>query len=151
MNIKDLSDDDLMALKSGDLSKMSDAGLMSLKGASKPTTPKQSSNFDVFKNAIVEGAASVPDMVLNTPTNVFNLVKAGIGFPLVKAGLPDLAPTLSKNPDLARTGAIKTGLIDESVVPQGATQKIIDVLTRGAVRGALPGGAGLTRAATSAG
>jgi hypothetical protein len=46
MDLSKLSDDDLMALKSGDLSRMSDAGLMALKGEPAKQGP---SGMDLFK------------------------------------------------------------------------------------------------------
>lgn len=46
-----------------------------------------------------EAIAGVPDAVLNTPTNVWNLAKAGVGTALTAAGRPDLAPEMTPQPN----------------------------------------------------
>jgi len=52
MDLTKLSDDDLMALKSGDLTKLSDAGLMALKGASTQDTQAKPSLMESFERGL---------------------------------------------------------------------------------------------------
>lgn len=52
MDLTKLSDDDLMALKSGDLTKMSDAGLMALKSSSTQGTQAAPSLMDSFERGL---------------------------------------------------------------------------------------------------
>jgi hypothetical protein len=52
MDLTKLSDDDLMALKSGDLTKMSDAGLMALKGGSTQETQTKPSLMESFERGL---------------------------------------------------------------------------------------------------
>lgn len=116
------------------------------------TAPEKApTNIDVFSNAAWKGAAGIPDMLLNAPNNLLNLGRAGIGTAATALGRPDLAPDLTPNPDLARRAMQGVGLINPNVVPQGAAQKGIDMLTQGAVGGALTGGGGLARTAIGAG
>lgn len=125
----------------------------------KPATPAPSSNTDVFINAANKGVAGLPDMILNAPNNVLNLLKSGIGMGRQAAAggraaigeQPLPMPELTPNPDLARRGMEAIGLINPNIVPQGGFQKGVDALTQGAVGGALTGGAGLARAAVGAG
>lgn len=125
---------------------MSDADIASAIQKNYPQVSKpQSSNTSVAINAASKGIAAVPDMLLNAPNNLLNLGKAAVGTVATAAGRPDLAPDLSANPDLARRGFEKLGFINPNVQPQGALQKGIDLLTQGAVGGALTGGAGLAR------
>lgn len=46
-----------------------------------------------------QAIAGVPDAVLNTPTNVWNLAKAGVGTVAAAAGRPDLAPEMTPQPN----------------------------------------------------
>jgi hypothetical protein len=66
-------------------------------------------------------------------------------------GRPDLAPTLTPNPDFARRGLEAIGLINPDVVPQGPVQKAIDFGVQGAVGGALTGGTSIPRTLIGAG
>jgi hypothetical protein len=47
-----------------------------------------------------EAIAAVPDAVLNTPTNLWNLAKAGFGTAATAMGRPDLAPNLTQQPNI---------------------------------------------------
>ena len=106
--------------------------------------------MDVVRNAAYGGAAAVPDMLLNAPTNVLNLGKAAVGTIATALGRPDLAPELTRNPDLIAKLADRIGLTKEGVLPQG-WQKALDALIRGGVGGALTGGASIPKALAGAG
>ncbi len=106
--------------------------------------------LDVFRNALYKGAASIPDALLNTPNRVLNLGKAAVGTGATALGRPDLAPDLNPDPDFVRRGLKSVGIIN-NVEPQTGPQKAIDVLTQGAVGGALTGGGGLANTLTGAG
>ncbi len=117
-----------------------------------------SGNTAVSRNAMYKGAAGLVDTVLNAPTNVWNLAKAGVGAlqppegtPLPQGGAVLAPPEPTPTPDLARRGLEAIGLIDPKVVPKGIVQKGIDYGLQGAVGGALTGGASLARTAIGAG
>src|ERR1051325_8202718 len=76
------------------------------------------SNLSVTANAANKAIAGIPDTFLNLPTNIWNLGKAAYGSAATALGRPDLAPELSKNPDLVRSGFEKLGLIHQSNEPQ---------------------------------
>ena len=116
-----------------------------------PVAPLKSSMGDVATNAAYGGATGVADSLLNTPTNIWNLGKAGVGWAATALGRPDLAPELTKNPDFARRLVEKLGLTKPGVVPQGFAQKAVDAITRGGVGGALTGGRSLAESALGAG
>jgi hypothetical protein len=105
----------------------------------------------VFKNAVYEGAAGVPDVLLNAPNRVLNLGKAAVGTAATALGKPDLAQDLKPDPDFARRAFESAGLIKPGVKPTGAIQKAIDLLTQGAVGGAMTGGASIPRTLAGAG
>jgi hypothetical protein len=113
--------------------------------------PARSSGLDVFANALYKGAAALPDMVLNAPQNVANLGRAAVGTVTNLAGRPDLSPDIVPTMDLARRSAEALRLIRPEIVPQGGAQKAIDLVTQGAIGGALTGGGGAARTAVSAG
>lgn len=115
-----------------------------------PKEPPAPSTFDVFKNAAYKGAAGIPDMVLDAPNRLINLVKAGVGTVANVAGRPDLAPDITPDPDIARRGLESLGLIKPGVTPQGGIQRAVDVLTQGAVGGALTGGTTMPQVAAGA-
>lgn len=104
-------------------------------------------NLEVAQNAIVKGAASVPDLVLNTPTNIYNLGKAAFGTAASAAGRPDLAPDITPSPDLVRGALTKSGAINPAYEPQTQGQKYLDVGLQGATGGLLTGGSGGVRTA----
>ena len=113
-------------------------------------TPR-SSTPRVAVNAAYGGVTGIADSLLNTPTNLLNLGKAGVGTVTKALGRPDLSPDLTENPDLARKLTEKLGLTKPGVVPQGFTQKALDSLIRGGVGGALTGGRSLAESAIGSG
>lgn len=111
------------------------------------------SNFSVARNAIVKGSASIPDAVINTPTNLYNLGKAAIGTGLAMAGRPDLSPDLTESPNV-----ISQGLREIPAVPQALSirpqdepatkgQEYLDTAIQGATGMLLTGKPTLTGAA----
>lgn len=113
--------------------------------------PAPSSNTDVAINAANKGVAALPDSILNAPNNVLNLLKAGAGTVATAAGYPNLAPSLTPNPDLARRAMESIGMIKPGILPQGGFQRGIDAVTQGVVGGALTGGASVPQAVVGAG
>jgi hypothetical protein len=116
-----------------------------------PVTPAAPSMTDVVLNAASKGIAAIPDTLLNAPQNVANLGRAAFGAAAGALGRPDLMPDLTPNPDYARRGLEAVGAIRPEIVPQGPIQRGVDVLTQGAVAGALTGGTTLPQAAMGAG
>ena len=71
MNLEAISDEDLMALKAGNLSQVSDAGLMALKG-----TPAESSTLANLGAGAVRGASRVGNVLLDAAS-----APVGLAFP----------------------------------------------------------------------
>lgn len=113
-----------------------------------PTGP---SDLAVGINAAYKGLAGLPDSILNTPNNLLNLGRAGVGTVAGALGRPDLMPDIKPNPDWARRTLESVGIINPAIQPQGTAQKAIDYGVQGVVGGALTGGAGLARSAVGAG
>jgi hypothetical protein len=67
------------------------------------------------------------------------------------AGHPELVSDLHADPDYSRRALEAVKLIDPSKQPHGFSQKSVDVLTQGALAGALTGGASLPKVAMGAG
>lgn len=124
---------------------------MTAAAPSAPAVPAEPTMTSVLSNAAYKGAAAVPDTLLNAPNRVMNIGRAAFGSAATALGRPDLAPDLKPDPDLARRALEAIGLINPSVQPQGAVQKTADVLTQGAVGGALTGGASVARTVAGAG
>lgn len=103
----------------------------------------------VIQNAAYKGAANVTDTLLNAPNRVLNLGRAAVGTAANAAGRPDLAPELTPDPNPTMRVLQKLGLIRD-IQPQGGTQQAADVLTQGAVGGALTGGASVPGAVIGA-
>lgn len=108
--------------------------------------PQAATNARIAQEATYKVAAGLPDMLLNTPTHLWNILKSA---PAILRGqpLPEQTPT----PDFARRGLEKIGLIDPAIQPQGPGQQTIDTLTQGAVGGLLTGGASIPRSLMGAG
>jgi hypothetical protein len=71
-----------------------------------------------------KGIAGTVDAVLNVPNEVMNLGKAAFGTAATAADRPDLAPDVTPNPDLARRGMEKAGLITKDADAETTGQKI---------------------------
>lgn len=100
----------------------------------------------IAQEAAYKGVAAIPDMLLNAPNNLINTAKSVYGLATRNPNIE-----LKPNPDFTRRAMEKFMLIDPRIVPQGDTQRTIDLLTQGAVGGALTGGAGLAKSAIGAG
>jgi len=98
--------------------------------AQKPSPPE---NLGVAANAGNRAIAAVPDTLLNAPTNLWNLAKAGFGTAATAMGRSDLAPELTPTPDLARKAMEKMGYIDDRYNPQTTGQRMLAAGTGGAV------------------
>ena len=77
--------------------------------AAKPTASMQAeweqaaptgkpSNLAVAGNAAVKGLAAIPDAVLNTPVNAWNLLKMAFGTAAGAAGRPDITSNIEITP-----------------------------------------------------
>lgn len=105
--------------------------------------PQRANNWDVARNAIVGGIASVPDAIINTPNRLQNLDRAARGTITNAIGRPDLSPDIKADPDYVRKLFERIGLIKEGVQPSGNAQKWLDIALRGASGGVATGGTGL--------
>lgn len=95
------------------------------------------SNLQVGINAANKGIASVPDFLLNTPTNLMNLGKAAYGTAATALGRSDLAPELTENPDYARKAMSAMGFIKPQFEPVTTGQRILDIGVQGATGAAI--------------
>lgn len=94
-------------------------------------------NTRVAINAASKVLPSTIDALLNTPTNVLNLAKAGIGTAAIASGRSDLAPSLTPTPDYAMNLYRRLGLVSEEAEPQTPMQRVIDRSVQGALGGAI--------------
>lgn len=94
--------------------------------------PEGPSDTRVALNASSKAIAGIPDALLNTPTRIWNLLKAGAGTAATAAGRPDLAPDLSPEPDYARRALTALGAINPAAEPTNTRQRVIDAATQGA-------------------
>lgn len=95
MDLSKLSDADLLALKSGDLSKVSTEGLMTLKGAPAPSAaPKQPSVLQMLSNvpgSALNFASGLANAVLHPINTAGSLMDMGVG--AVGSLVPDALKT----------------------------------------------------------
>lgn len=100
-----------------------------------PLTGRRTASVAV--NAGNEAVAGIPDMVMNAPTNIWNLGKAAFGTAAGFAGRPDLMPELTPTPDLARRGLKATGFINDQNAPQTPAERRVAAISGGAVGAAV--------------
>lgn len=86
--------------------------------------PKSDFSIPATQSWINQAIAGIPDALLNTPTNVWNLAKAGVGTVATAAGRPDLAPDLTPNPNYVTRGAEALGLVNPELDPKTAMGRI---------------------------
>ena len=87
-------------------------------------------------NAVNKGIAGGIDAVLNTPTNLVNLVKAGVGYKMGEIGVPaEYMPEVSPPPNYARRGMEAAGFVKPEFEPQNRVQRIVNALGEGAGAG----------------
>jgi len=91
------------------------------------------SSARVAANAANKAIAGIPDALLNTPANVINLLKAGLGTAATAAGRVDLAPDISPPPNIVRGLFERAGLISDAQEPKTAKQRVLDAVVQGGV------------------
>ena len=106
--------------------------------SARPT--EKPSNLAVTGNAVIKGLAAIPDAVLNTPVNAWNLLKMAFGTAAGVAGRPDITADveLTPSPNLVNRALhnppvqiggetpLGTGLIQEKNEPQTPGQRVLD-------------------------
>lgn len=102
----------------------------------KPEAPPVPANMGVAANAGNKAIAALPDTILNTPTNLWNLAKSGV----VGAGRAmgyDTHLPYTEPPNYAQKGMEKLRLIDPAYDPKTAGQRMLAAGTGGAVSAAM--------------
>jgi hypothetical protein len=84
-----------------------------------------------------QAIAALPDALLNTPTNLFNLAKAGVGTAATAVGRPDLAPGVTQTPDLVRRAFEQAGLIKPELDPTTTEGRLAKAAVQGLTMGPL--------------
>lgn len=146
MDLTKLSDDDLMALKSGDLTKLSDAGLMSLKGGgAAPAAPQAASEkrktlpvqqfMGNIGSGLVRGAGSIGATLL-TPYDMLAGNTQSAGNPERRKAMDDGLQSLGFQTDAPEFGVAKS--VAEVAGTMGVGGSIANTLGRlpGAARAA---------------
>lgn len=103
----------------------------------------------VAVNSANKAIAAVPDAILNTPNRILNLGKAAFGTAVTAMGRPDLAPDPTEDPNLTRRLFDKLGFTKDSLAPQTAGQRVLDMAVQGAVSSAMSPANSLRQAATN--
>jgi hypothetical protein len=96
--------------------------------------PRQAQQAVSWANQAI---AAVPDAVLNTPTNIWNLGKAGVGTVANALGRPDLAPELTPNPDYVSRGFEAAGLTNKALDPTTTGGRLAKAGVQGLTIGAV--------------
>lgn len=104
----------------------------------------------LIPNAGNKALAGTADLLLNAPTNLWNLGKAGYGAAATALGRPDLAPEMTQTPDLARRGMTALGMIRPEAEPVGAAQRLVDAGVQGATGMLMNPSSGVRQAAALA-
>jgi hypothetical protein len=134
MNLSALSTEDLLALKAGDLSKVSTAGLLALRGDSNTQefNDRRSSAPDPVEQSFaqktramlgptVEALGAVGGGALGAPLGPLGIVGgSGLGYGIAKGGLRLLDQALGTEPPKTAAGAVASGAKDVLV---GATME----------------------------
>lgn len=110
---------------------MSDADMSAAIRKSMPSSAPIPSNLSVAGNASSKLVASIPDAVLNTPTHIYNLAKAGFGTAATALGHPELAPNMTEPPNLANRAMTSMGFIKPENEPQTQGQRLLDASVQG--------------------
>ena len=106
-------------------------------------SPERKRIQDVSRNAIVEGVASLPDSIFNTPSNIWNLGKAAYGTARTAMGNPDAAPEVSMPPNYINRFARHVGLTTAAGEPETSKEKLLAAALRGGAGMALAPGAAI--------
>src|SRR3990167_8361402 len=117
---------------------MTDEAIVSaIKKNSMTATPRSDISVPAVKSWTNQAIAGLPDALLNTPNNLINLGKAGFGTAATAAGRPDLAPSLTPNPNYITRGAEALGLVNPSLDPHTAGGRVAKMAVQGATVGAV--------------
>ena len=84
-----------------------------------------------------EAIANIGDALLNTPTNVGNLIKAAVGTPLVAAGASEFAPEPTKLPDYIKGLFERAGLTNKNLDPTTPSGRIAKAALQAGVTSAI--------------
>lgn len=84
-----------------------------------------------------QAIAAIPDSLLNTPSNIMNLGRAGFGTLAAMAGRPDLAPEIVPAPNIVNKAMTQAGLINPEAEPTSTGGKLAKAAVQGAVGGAI--------------
>ncbi|MFL9670436.1 hypothetical protein WIX39_026135 [Variovorax sp. AB1(2024)] len=121
MDLSKLSDADLQAMQSGDMSKVSDDGLRVLSG--EPPGLARS-----FINGIPKGFAGLVDSFNNAPENLMNLSRMISGSIATAAGHPEYAVDVKPPTNAAHDILTKVGAIRPAAEPTTAGGRIVDMM-----------------------
>ena len=163
LDLTKLSDAELTAIASGDMSSLSDATLTLLtkQNTEIPAERRPPTTKAVVTSAPYKALGGVADMFLNAPQNVINLTKMGAGTLATAAGFPNLAPEVTAPPERATNMLRQMGFISPTEnMTQG--QRVLDRGLQAATGGMLSpartgaellrsGGIGLVSGATGQG
>jgi hypothetical protein len=116
MDLSKLSDDDLMALRSGDLSRVSDAGLMALRGGASQAAPRPKVTDTGGTLQFATPFGRIDTGVGLSPGTTNFLAGMGKGFTDVARGVGQMARVVSRD-DIRRAREI-----DEELMQTGAGQ-----------------------------
>ena len=138
LDLTKLSDAELTAIASGDMSSLSDATLTLLtkQNTEIPAERRPPSTMAVVTSAPYKALGGVADTFLNAPQNVINLAKMGAGTLATAAGFPNLAPEVTAPPERVTNMLRSAGLIKPTEnMTQG--QRVLDVGLQAATGGML--------------
>jgi hypothetical protein len=116
MDLSKLSDDDLMALRSGDLSRVSDAGLMALRGGAPQAAPRPKATDTGGTLQFATPFGRIDTGVGLSPGTTNFLAGMGKGFTDVARGVGQMARVVSRD-DIRRAREL-----DEELMQTGAGQ-----------------------------
>jgi hypothetical protein len=98
-----------------------------------------------------QAIAGVPDAVLNTPTNVWNLAKAGVGTIAAASGRPDLAPEMTPVPNYVTRAFEAVHGIEPGMDPTTLPGRLAKAGVQGGVVGAFAPAQSLGQVALNSG
>ena len=98
-----------------------------------------------------QAIAGVPDAILNAPTNVMNLAKAGFGTAATAMGRPDLAPEPTPAPNYLTKLFEKGGLINPALDPTTTGGRLAKAGVQGLTLGPIAPAQSIKQAALNSG
>lgn len=98
-----------------------------------------------------QAIAGVPDAVLNTPTNVWNLAKAGFGTAANLAGRGDLAPEMTPNPNYVTRAFEAVKGIEPGMEPTSVPGRLAKAAVQGGTVGLMAPAQSIGQAALNSG